>query len=144
MSLGVVPFSIAKILSVSLSKLKLLFRSFCTVMIDCHNCHSGAANEQLKENLGDLCGFISAVSHDFLIIAGDWNTDIQRPCSFTHICLLLIFFLIMSVSRIPVMADSLPGLTMFLSPLLSPLWSLLCIQSWMAETCQITILLLSH
>ena len=66
-------------------------------MIDCHNCHclliniylptdyrSGAANEQLKETLGDLCGFISTVSYDFLIIAGDWNTDIQRPCSFTH------------------------------------------------------------
>ena len=43
---------------------------FCAVMIDCHNCHclfiniylptdyrSGAANEQLKETLGDLCGF---------------------------------------------------------------------------------------
>ena len=40
---------------------------FCAVMIDCHNCHcllinidlpidyrSGAANEQLKETLGDL------------------------------------------------------------------------------------------
>ena len=81
----------------SIKQVKTPSRRFCAVMIDCHNCHclliniyfptdyrSGAANEQLKETLGDLCGFISTVSYDFLIIAGDWNTDIQHPCSFTH------------------------------------------------------------
>ena len=37
--------------------------------------HSDAANEQLKDTLGELCGL--TVSHDVLVIAGDWNTDIQ-------------------------------------------------------------------
>ena len=35
------------------------------------------------DTLGELCGFISTVTYDFLIIAGDWNTDTQRACGFT-------------------------------------------------------------
>ena len=51
---------------------------FCAVMIDCHNCyclllptyyHSAAA---AAGNSGRFVGFISTVSHEFLIAAGDW------------------------------------------------------------------------
>lgn len=52
-------------------------RQFCAVMIDCHNCyclllstyyHSAAA---AAGNSGRFVGFISTVSHEFLIVAGD-------------------------------------------------------------------------
>ena len=69
-------------------------------------------------------------------LAGDWNTDFQCPCSFTHtvsaflgelnLSFVDLFSDNVSFSRIPVMMDSLLGLTMLLSPFLSPLWSLLC------------------
>ena len=118
--LGVVPFNIAKTSSVtSITQVKTPSHGFCAVMIDCHNCHcllinihlptdyhSGTANEQLKETLGDLCGFISTVSHDFLILVGDWNTDIQRPCNFTHTVSVSAFLGELNLSLIDLLSDN--------------------------------------
>ena len=36
-----------------------------------------------KTHLGSIFGFTASVSHDVLVIAKDWNTDTQQPCSFT-------------------------------------------------------------
>ena len=44
-----------------------------------------ATSEQLKNTLGDLRGLTVTVSHDVLVIAGDWNTDTQHSSSFTSI-----------------------------------------------------------
>ena len=82
----------------SIQQVKASSHRFCAVKIDLHNCNcllvnvylpsdyrSDDANEQLSDTLGELCGLISTVTHDVLVIAGDWNTDMQRPCSFTDI-----------------------------------------------------------
>ena len=77
---------------------------------------SATATGQLKDTLGDLCGFISTISHDCLIIG---NTDTQHPCHFTDsvsvnlTCLLLISIsLMILVSHIWVMMGPSLGLVM--------------------------------
>lgn len=80
----------------AIKQVKTPSRRFCAIKIDCHNTtillinaylptdyRSASATELLRETLGDLCGFISTHSHDILIIAGDWNTDMRRSCCFT-------------------------------------------------------------
>ena len=84
-------------------------RRFCAVKIVVQNCccllinvylptdyRSTAATDQLKATLGELYGFISTVPHDFLIIAGDWNTDLHRPCSFTDVISSFVYDLNLS------------------------------------------------
>ncbi len=51
---------------------------------------SQAATEQLKDVLGEIAGFVSSTAHDFVLIAGDWNTDLDRPGQFSEaICAFL-------------------------------------------------------
>ena len=128
-------------------------------MINCHDCHcllinicvptdyhSAAGNEQLRETLRELCGFISTVSDDFLIKAGDWNTDIHHPCSFSQI--ISSFLSEVNLSFVDLLTDNVrftyPSQDGFTSwpdcvaissfpPCLRQ-----CIQSWMAQTCLIT------
>ena len=82
----------------SIKQVKTSSYRYCAIKIGLRNCNcllvnvylptdyrSDAANEQLKDTLGELCGLISTVSHDVLVIAGDWNMDTRRPCSFTDI-----------------------------------------------------------
>ena len=83
---------------------------FCAVKIVPDNCcclvinvylptdyRSTTATDQLVDTLGELCGFISTVPHDFLIIAGDWNTDFSRSCSFTDTVLSFVHDLNLSL-----------------------------------------------
>ena len=79
-------------------------RRFCAVKIMFQNCccnvylpadyHSSAATDQLNDT---FYGFISTVLHDFLIVAGDWNTDLHRSCSFTDIVLSFVYDLNLSL-----------------------------------------------
>ena len=84
-------------------------RRFCAVKIVVHDCccllinvylptdyRSTAATDQLQATLGELNGFISTVPHDFLIIVGDWNTDLRRSCNFTDIVSSFIYDLNLS------------------------------------------------
>ena len=84
-------------------------RRFCAVKIMFRNCccllnvylpadyRSSAATDQINDTLGELYGFISIVPHDFLIVAGDWNTDLHRSCSFTDIVLSFVYDLNLSL-----------------------------------------------
>ena len=80
----------------SFKQVKTFSRRFCAVQIVSQSCccllinvylptdyRTIAATDLLKDTLGELCGFISTVSFEFMVIAGDWNTDLQRHCSFT-------------------------------------------------------------
>ncbi len=76
----------------SVKQVRTCSSRFCAVTIDFCACtcllvniylptdyRSNAATEKLKVVLGEIAGFISSTAHDFVVIAGDWNTDLGRP-----------------------------------------------------------------
>ena len=44
---------------------------------------SADATERFKDVLGEIVGFISSTAHHFVVVAGDWNTDLRQPGEFT-------------------------------------------------------------
>ena len=79
---------------------KIMFQNCCCLLLNVYlpaDYRSSAATDQLNDTLGELYGFISTVPHDFLIVAGDWNTDLHRSCSFTDIVLSFVYDLNLSL-----------------------------------------------
>ncbi len=80
----------------SIKQVRTCSNRFCAVTIDfcAGTCllmniylptdyRSNTATQKLKDVLGEVAGFISSIDHDFVVIAGDWNTDLGRPGEFT-------------------------------------------------------------
>ena len=44
---------------------------------------SADATERFKDVLGEIAGFIASTAHHFVVVAGDWNTDLRRPGEFS-------------------------------------------------------------
>ena len=44
---------------------------------------SADATERFKDVLGEIVGFISSTVLHFVVVAGDWNTDLWQPGEFT-------------------------------------------------------------
>ena len=80
----------------SIKQLQTCSRRFCAVSINSCGCIcllinlylptdycSADATERFKDVLGEIAGFISSTSHHFVVVAGDWNTDLRRPGEFS-------------------------------------------------------------
>ena len=93
----------------SITQLKTGSNRFCAVKIDFCGCtcllvnvylptdyRSVASSALFKDTLGELAGFVSATSYDFVVVVGDWNTDVNRSGSFTDIVLSFLSDLDMS------------------------------------------------
>ena len=48
-----------------------------------YTCQLTDATERFKDILGEIAGFISSTAHHFVVVAGDWNTDLRRPGEFS-------------------------------------------------------------
>ena len=62
------------------------FRACCCLFVNIYlptDYCTNASTELLKDTLGEISGFISSSTHDFVVVVGDWNTDMRRPGRFS-------------------------------------------------------------
>jgi len=95
----------------SIRQISTSSRRFCAIKINFCGCtcllinaylptdyRSSASTELFKDTLGEIASFIAVTSHDFVVIAGDWNVDMQRAGDFSDAVRLFLGDLTLSLA----------------------------------------------